>query len=241
VRARRGDPDYRPLLDEALELARSADELQHLAPAVIARGEAAWLEGDREAVLDETESCFELALRREAPWVAGELAYWRWQAGIREEMPFAAAEPYALQMRGEWRRAAELWTHIGCPYEAALALADADDERAACRALSELQALGARPAATIVARRLRERGATGLPRGPRPSTRTNPANLTTRELEVLELVAQGLRNAEIAERLFLAEKTVDHHVSAILRKLSVRTRAQAAAQAVRLGVLPERT
>jgi DNA-binding NarL/FixJ family response regulator len=90
-----------------------------------------------------------------------------------------------------------------------------------------------------VARRLRLRGARGLPRGPRPSTRRNPANLTTRELEVLGLVAQGLRNADVAEHLVLAEKTVDHHVSAILRKLGARTRGEASAAAVRLGLLAE--
>jgi DNA-binding NarL/FixJ family response regulator len=61
--------------------------------------------------------------------------------------------------------------------------------------------------------------------------------MTARELEVLALVAEGLRNAEIAERLFLSEKTVGHHVSAILRKLDVRTRSQAGAAAVRLGVV----
>jgi DNA-binding NarL/FixJ family response regulator len=75
-----------------------------------------------------------------------------------------------------------------------------------------------------------------VPRGPRPSTRENPAGLTARELEVLELVTEGLRNAEIAERLFLSEKTVGHHVSAILRKLDVRTRGQASAEARRLGI-----
>lgn len=124
---------------------------------------------------------------------------------------------------------------MGCPYEAALSLADADDDDHLRRALDELHRLGARSAAAIVARRLRERGARGLPRGPRPSTRENPAGLTARELEVLELVAQGLRNADIAERLFLSEKTVGHHVSAILRKLGVRTRGEASAEAARLG------
>jgi DNA-binding NarL/FixJ family response regulator len=104
--------------------------------------------------------------------------------------------------------------------------------------LDELHALGARPATAIVARRLRERGARGLPRGPRRSTSESPAGLTQRELEVLALVADGLRNGEIAERLFLSPKTVDHHVSAILRKLSVRTRAEASSEAVRLGLAP---
>jgi DNA-binding CsgD family transcriptional regulator len=239
VRARRGDPDHRSPLDEALALAELVPDVQHLAPVAVARAEAAWLGGDLESVARETDAVFELAVRREASWVIGELAYWRWQAGIREEVPPGTAEPYALQIAGDWERAAESWAQIGCPYEAALALADADDEDTLRRGLDELRRLGAQPAATIVARRLRERGARGIPRGPRPATRANPANLTSRELEVLELVAEGLRNGEIANRLFVAEKTVDHHVSAILRKLEVRTRAQASADAVRLGLVAQ--
>jgi DNA-binding NarL/FixJ family response regulator len=179
----------------------------------------------------------DLAVRRKAWWVAGELAYWRRRAGIQEQVPIEVPEPWAAELAGDWRRAAELWTELESPYEAALALADFDDEETVRRALDELHRLGAQPAAAIIARRLRERGARGLPRGPRPATREHPAGLTRRELEVLTLVAQGLRNAEIAERLVLAEKTVDHHVSAILRKLGVQTRGQASAEAVRLGVV----
>jgi DNA-binding NarL/FixJ family response regulator len=164
----------------------------------------------------------------------GELAYWRWRAGIVEETPARAAEPYTLSIRGDWRRAAERWTDLGCPYEAALALADGDDEELLRRALNELQQLGAGAAAAILARRLRQRGIRSMPRGPRRSTRENPAGLTARELDVLALLAEGLRNAQIAERLVVSRKTVDHHVSAILRKLDVRTRGEASAEAARL-------
>jgi DNA-binding NarL/FixJ family response regulator len=107
------------------------------------------------------------------------------------------------------------------------------------RAFDELQRLGARAAAAILARRLRERGARGLPHGPRPATRQNPAGLTRREQEVLSLVAQGLRNAQIADRLVLSEKTVGHHVAAILRKLGVRSRLEASTHAARLGLVDE--
>jgi DNA-binding CsgD family transcriptional regulator len=199
--------------------------------------EALWLEGRHDEVEAATATAFELSLERKVPWVTGELACWRWRAGLEDQLPEgAAAEPYTLSLAGEWTRAATRWREIGCPYEAALALADADDEDALRQALDDLQALGARPAAAIVARRLRERGARSLPRGPRPSTRENPAGLTPRELEVLRLLAQGLRNGQIAERLVVSERTVGHHVSAILRKLDVRTRGQASAEAVRLGL-----
>jgi DNA-binding CsgD family transcriptional regulator len=87
---------------------------------------------------------------------------------------------------------------------------------------------------------LRARHARGLtvPRGPRPTSRANPAGLTAREIEVLQLLVDGLSYAEIAGRLILSEKTIGHHISAILRKLGEPTRARAVAAAVRLGIIP---
>lgn len=240
LRARRGDPGAWDALDEAQRIAKPSGGLQEMAPVATARAEAAWLEGNPDGVRSATKDVFELAIERRSPWVTGELACWRRRAGIQEETPPSAAEPYALQLHGDWRRAAERWTQIGCPYEAALALADADHEAALRRALGQLQDLGARAAAAIVARRLRERGVRGLPRGPRPATRENSAGLTARELEVLALLAEGMRNGEIAARLVVSPKTVDHHVSAVLRKLNVRTRGEASASAARLGLLGAR-
>ena len=92
----------------------------------------------------------------------------------------------------------------------------------------------------MVAQHLRERGVRGLPRGPRVGTRRNGAGLTSREVEVFDLLADGLRNAAIAERLFLSPRTVDHHVSSILRKLSVGSRGEAVAAAAELGLLQHR-
>jgi DNA-binding CsgD family transcriptional regulator/tetratricopeptide (TPR) repeat protein len=237
LRARRGDPGQRAALDEAWTLAEPTGELPRLGPVAAARSEAAWLAGDHRAVKDASERALALAIELESAWMVGELAVWRRRAGIRDAIPTIAAEPFALQLDGQSIRAATLWRELGCPYEAALALAEADDDDALLRAHRELQALGAQPAAAIVARRLRRRGVRGLARGPRQTTRDNPANLTTRELEVLGLVAQGFRNADVAERLFLSEKTVDHHVSAILRNLEVRTRVEASTEAVRLGLV----
>jgi DNA-binding CsgD family transcriptional regulator/tetratricopeptide (TPR) repeat protein len=235
VRARRGDPDAWGPLDEAVTLAEPRRELQWIAPVAIARAEAAWLEGRSDTAITETELAYNDARRLDTSYLAG-LSYWRWRAGADEPAPSVGEEPYRLEMEGDWAGASEYWEKMGCPYEAALALIDSDDDTTLQGALGELQALGAQPAAGIVARRLRERGALNVPRGQRAATRANPANLTPRELEVLTLLAEGLHNAEIAERLFLAEKTVAHHVSAILRKLGVPNRVQAVTEAARLGI-----
>jgi DNA-binding CsgD family transcriptional regulator len=238
LRARRGDPDPWSPLDEALELAQEIGELQRLSPVAAARAEAHWLAGQTAAVDGETSLALALALERRDACAAGELYLWRRRAGIEEAFaPRAISEPYRLELAGEPEAAAAIWRSLGCPYEAALALAHTDSEDVQRHALAELQRLGARPAATRVARTLRERGARDVRQGPRTATRANPGGLTARELEVMGLIAEGLRNAEIAARLFMSERTVAHHVSAILRKLEVSTRGQASAEAARRGIV----
>jgi DNA-binding CsgD family transcriptional regulator len=132
----------------------------------------------------------------------------------------------AARAEAEWltggRELDGLFTEPFGPYEEAVAAGDT----------AALETLGARAAVEAVRR-------AGGARGPRATTRANPAGLTSRELEVLSLVAAGMSNRRIAETLVISNRTVDHHVAAILRKLRVRTRAEASAQAVRLGALPD--
>jgi len=227
LRVRRGDSDAPAPLEAALELARETDTLQRLAPVHAARAEAAWLAGDSGRTLAEAQAAYGLAMSRQHPWYAGELAFWCWRGGGEVDVPAWLARPFALHIQGDWRGAAAEWKEMGCPYEQARALADGD-RAAQAAALDIFDRLGARPAADVLRQKMRADGVTNVPRGPRPATRENPFGLTARQMDILVLLAEGLTNVEIAGRLYLSPKTVDHHVSAVLAKLDVHSREEAA-------------
>jgi DNA-binding CsgD family transcriptional regulator/tetratricopeptide (TPR) repeat protein len=236
VRARRGDPDPWSPLEEAYQLAIVSGEPRRMFRTAAARAEVAWLEGRDSEIAELTAEAFGIALARRDGEIIGALGVWRRRAGLPVDVVDGVDPHHALELRGEYAAAAAKWAETGCPYEAALALASTDDESSQREALEELHRLGAEGAVTAVTARLRSTGVRGLPRGPRRTTRENPSNLTTREVEVLQLLMEGLRNSEIAERLVLSERTVHHHVSAILRKLGAGSRTEAVARASTLGI-----
>jgi DNA-binding CsgD family transcriptional regulator/predicted negative regulator of RcsB-dependent stress response len=227
------------MLDDALPIAVATGESQRLVPVAAARAEAAWIAGRAADIPAEIDRAWPLASAHPQPWSLGELGWWLHLAGDRRTMPARVARPFALMLAGNHRLAASAWADLGCPLWSAYALALSPDPRDAQECLEILGRLGAGAVRDAV---LRTRHAQGLivPRGPRPASRANPAGLTPREAEVLGLLAEGLSNAEVAQRLFLSEKTVGHHVSAVLRKLSEPTRSRAVAAALRLGIVSPR-
>ncbi|WP_328441897.1 AAA family ATPase [Streptomyces sp. NBC_00444] len=236
VRIRRGRPGAGELLEEAWKIAVTTGELQRAVPVAAALAEAAWLRGDRAGVAEVAGPVHAEARRLAVGPYQAELGYWLAKAGHR--VPADGSDhPYAVQAAGDWHRAAALWRAAGCPYEHAAALAESPDPADKLTALAALDTLGAEPLARLIRAELRRLGVRHIPRGPLAVTRGNPAGLTERQFQVMRLLAEGLTNPEIADRLVVSVRTVDNHVRAVLEKLDAHTRRQATARAAELGLL----
>jgi DNA-binding CsgD family transcriptional regulator len=233
---RRGDDEAADAVKDAVAAAERSGEPYRIGPASIVAAEHAWLTDRLETAGPLLDRAADMVGRAGFVWLIGEVALWRQRAGCSGEIPTAAAEPYRLLLAGCHREAAACWEELGVPYEQADALAATEDPELMKQALEILDRLGARPLATRIRAAMRRLGVSSVPRGPKAATRENPAGLTDRQLDVLALLAEGLTNAEIAERLVVSVRTVDHHVSAVLQKLGVGTRSEAARVAQELDI-----
>lgn len=237
VEIRRGDPRATETLADLVAMGEAADDTQSLIPVHLLRAEHAFLRGDLDDVAKIGSPLLDLAVNTHDPVWIGQAALWMHRVGRLDAVPDYTAEPYALHIRGRVTEAAQRWEALGRPYEQADALADSDDPDDVRAALRILDGVGATAKAHQVRVRLTDLGVRSVPRGPRPSTRANPAGLTERQVDVLELLAADLTYREIADRLHLSVKTIDHHVSAVRTKLDVDTRHAAVAEARRRGIL----
>jgi DNA-binding CsgD family transcriptional regulator len=237
IEARRGESKAEQTLAEAWSaMAKPTADSRH-ATVRCALVEAAWLRGDRPTALAHLQAIRGSSeISRYARW-GGELALWAARHGVDYEVPEGAPAPVMLELAGDWRGAIRAWRELEAPYEAALAALPGDDA-AARQAQTALHKLGAGAAMRAFIRERTSRG--GRPsRGPRRSTLAHPAGLTRREQEVLELLATGATNPAIATQLHLSERTVAHHVSAILSKLGAATRVAAIQHARGRGLLAQ--
>ena len=206
-------------------LADELGELQRRGPVAAARAEAALLRGDLAAARAIARPEFDEAdpPRRPSACAPSSRTCCAAPATTSRSRP-RIAHPFAVQARGDWRRAADLWRDGRTPRTTRPRRSPRAPTRPTCStALAILDRIGAVPLARRVRADLRDRGVRSIPRGPSSPTRRNPEGLTDRQVGVLELLAEGLTNAEIADRLVVSVRTVDSHVAAVLTKLGVQT------------------
>jgi DNA-binding NarL/FixJ family response regulator len=235
IEARQGRRVAAETLGESWELATPSDELQRLVSAAAAAAEYAWISGSEVVPVAELNQVLRRALEVGWPWPSGAIAFWLWHTGNLAEVPKSIAEPHRMMMSGEPTAAAQIWESLHCRYDAAIALSLGDSD-AQIQATEVLETLGATAVAAKIRQQLRSQHVP-VPRGRSHSTRTHPVGLTSRQNEVLHLLAEGLTNLEIADRLFLSPRTVENHVAAVISKLNAPSRDSAVAAALEKGLL----
>jgi len=238
VQLRTSDPAADETLAAAVRLAEDSDELQRLDPVARAEAEAAWLRGTEPPAL--LARAYELAQHAASPTRRDLLAVWLARFGLLDPVPDDLQAPARHDVAGDHAEAAAAWARLGCPFEQAMSLSDADDPASLEEALRLLADLGATATAAHVGRRLTASGGR-VPRQRRTATRAHPAGLTEREAEVLDLLAAGRSNAEIAAALTISRRTAENHVAALLTKLGATSRSEAVALASERGLLGAET
>lgn len=229
MRTASGDP--LPLLLDAASGIKEVQELSSMLPALTGLLEYEWMTGMKVIDPDTLSLAISLVETKGNMYENSEFAYWLLKAKGQNIKLKELFEGYQTGSRSIAKKAATVWKQYGCPYEQAMLLSEGDteDKRAALDILDRLGAIATFQKLKLF---LRSSGIKKLPRGIRKTTRANKANLTIRELDVLQLLQEGLQNKEIGERLFISAKTVDHHISSIFFKLNVNSRVKAVQQAI---------
>jgi DNA-binding CsgD family transcriptional regulator/tetratricopeptide (TPR) repeat protein len=241
VRSRRGEADAQSLLDRALEAAVSVGEPQRIIPVRIALVEHHFLKNRMVEARQNIDALLAFETSALQPWDVTIVALWLHRMGTDipvglldaveglQDAPFVV--PGRLERAGRHGEAAAMLDELGLPFEASMTRMLSRDPADVVQAVVGFDRISAGAGAAVARRIAADAGLTGrLPkgqRGPYAAAREHPLGLTRREQEILGMIAGGASNRDIADRLSRSERTVEHHVSALLGKLNCRSRMEA--------------
>jgi ATP/maltotriose-dependent transcriptional regulator MalT len=236
LRIRKGEAGAVEWLKEATARAFEAMELQRIVPVLAATLEYEWISGQQCIEQSSIDTTIGLIEQSDDFIEASEFAFWLYKSR-QQELPLKKIyDGYEYRSEPKALKAAALWKQAGCPYQCALALSGGNEESKR-EAIGMVLQLGATAVYEKMKMEMRDAGIKSIPRGARKATRENAAYLTGRELDIVQLLKEGLQNKEIAARLFISAKTVDHHISSIFFKLEVNSRSKAVQEAIRIGIV----
>jgi DNA-binding CsgD family transcriptional regulator len=236
IKMRRGENDALRQLLDAKTMASESMESQRILPVLSALLEYEWITGSTiidDKILDAAKATI---AGSETIYGNREFVFWLRKSRKQNLTLKNIQDGYDTDNIASALKAAAFWERTGSPYEEALALFETSDDNKR-KAIAIVQQLGATAVYERMKFEMRRSGIKKIPRGIRKTTQSNPEFLTDRELDVLRLLREGLHNKEIAARLYISAKTVDHHISAILYKLEVSSRTKAVHEADKLGII----
>ncbi len=233
---RRGNNEGFIFIQKAKDIAIETKELQRIVPVTLAYIEYGWITRNLEIASELVQISMEAFKNNFIGHYYIDLEFWMKLSGLNVKRPGSIKNHHLFDVLGDWQTSSKKWEQLNCPFEQAITLFFGD-EGTVKEAFDILDKLGAEGTLEFLKSELRAKGVKAIPRGRRESTKSNPAFLTQRQIDVLQELRKGCTNAEIAEKLFISAKTVDHHVTAILSKLNVHTREDAVIEARKLGVL----
>jgi DNA-binding CsgD family transcriptional regulator len=234
----KGDERALGLFNEARKLAEPTGEpMRIVKPVLFGLIEYFWLRG---AISEAMQVMADVPTwKLESKWDVSEACIWKNRldaapACIAPGWEISPETPFSAEAGERWQEARTNWMNIGAALDSLLLLLSEATEESIHECVAQAEKIGATQYMLRARQLAREIGIKGIRRGANASARNNPLGLTPREAQMLELLQAGLSNKEIANRLSRSERTIEHHTSALFKKLEVTNRQQAVALATKL-------
>lgn len=229
VQVRTGDDQAGLSLEKAHKDALATGEVQYRIPVLFGMLERAWLLNSPEMASRAIKSLDRFEPSSFSLWGRAEYAFWLNLLRAKPGSPrHGSSTAFGPALGGNFTQSGKRFAKIGAHSLAQLCFGLSDNPRTVSGGLAELKRQGASAAVKRLTALLETRGLSRkditLSRGPYRAARENPFGLTAKEMTVLHCLAKGFSNAQIAEEMSRSQRTVEHHVSAILQKLEVENR-----------------